>query len=347
MGGETRARPPLWQRLLADGVRDLDTLLGLLDLDPDAFETFGGPAYSTPFPTRVPRGFVARMAPRDPEDPLLLQVLPVADEHRITPGFADDPLDEAAVNPVPGLLHKYRGRALLVVTGACAVHCRYCFRRHFPYTEQRSGDRDWSRALVYLGANPSIEEVILSGGDPLSLTDTKLARLADGIAAIPHVRRLRIHSRLPVVLPDRIDDAFLAWFADRSRWRPVMVIHANHPNELDASVASAIGRLRSAGVTVLNQTVLLRRVNDDVRILEKLSEALFESGVMPYYLHTLDPVQGAAHFALRPGDAQRLAWDLAKHLPGYLVPRLVTDVPGAPAKVPVPIGDGQHGTAHH
>ena len=266
-------------------------------------------------------------------------------------GFTADPLAEAAATAQPGLLRKYRGRALLVVTGACAVHCRYCFRRHFPYAENRpgrgpaGGSRDdgrggWRAALDALAADPTVEEVILSGGDPLSVADDRLEGLVRAIEAIPHVRRLRVHSRNPIVLPERVDDRLLSWLAPpsaepRRRLERVLVVHANHAREIDGAVVAALGRLRSAGVTLLNQSVLLAGVNDSVEALEELSRALFGAGVLPYYLHLLDRVAGAAHFDVPEERARGLVGELAARLSGYLVPKLVREVPGAPAKVPV------------
>ncbi|MEM8933582.1 MAG: EF-P beta-lysylation protein EpmB, partial [Acidobacteriota bacterium] len=245
-------------------------------------------------------------------------------------GFSADPLAEASVSPVSGLLHKYRGRALLVVTGACAIHCRYCFRRHFPYGEHIA---DWAPALDHVAADPSIEEVILSGGDPLVLGDERLSQLAAAITRISHVRRLRIHTRLPIVLPERIDAAFVDWIGRAPR--PVVVLHANHAREIDGSVARAVARLRDAGVTVLNQAVLLAGVNDSVTALVDLSKTLFEAGIMPYYLHVLDRVQGAAHFEVPEATARDLLRSASAELPGYLVPRLVKEEPGAPSKTSI------------
>lgn len=324
-----------WRRTLAQGVGSVDELLDLLELP----RAVGGPPggasrdFHRDFPLRVPRGFVARMRKGDPRDPLLLQVLPRVRELESVPGFSTDPLGEHRASPRPGLLHKYRGRALLVVTGACAIHCRYCFRRHFPY-DGHVGTERWVAALEHLAADPSVTEVILSGGDPLVVDDRRLSGLAREIAAIGHVRRLRIHSRLPVVLPERVDGGLLDWLCG-TRLNPVMVIHANHPREIDGTVAEALRRLRSSGVTVLNQTVLLAGVNDDASVLAELSERLFEDGALPYYLHALDPVAGAAHFEVPEARARELARELAGRLPGYLVPRLVREVEGAPAKVPV------------
>jgi EF-P beta-lysylation protein EpmB len=328
--------PGAWRRSLAEAVTDPAELLALLELPTAEVEGLleGARRAGRPFPLRVPRGFVARMRKGDPRDPLLAQVLPLGTELDPVLGFTADPLGELAAAPVPGLLHKYRGRVLLVATGACAVHCRYCFRRTFPYAEQGASAAGFEPALAYVGADPTIEEVILSGGDPLLLPDSRLARLAEELAAIPHVARLRVHTRTPIVLPDRVDDDLLAWLTG-TRLGPVIVLHANHAREIDAEVAAAMARLREAGVPLLNQSVLLKGVNDSVEALADLSRALFAAGVLPYYLHLLDRVAGAAHFEVEEGEARRLAAALAARLPGYLVPRLVREVEGAPGKVPV------------
>jgi EF-P beta-lysylation protein EpmB len=268
----------------------------------------------------------------DPDDPLLRQVLPVEAETAEQPGFIADPLGERAALTAPGLLQKYRGRALLIATPACAVHCRYCFRREFPYDEQ-DGPR-WQEALARIERDPGIEEVILSGGDPLSLGDARLGALSRGLERAAHVRRLRIHTRLPVVLPARVDAGLAAWLSSL-KWPVVVVLHANHANEIDGEVAAACAALRSAGATLLNQSVLLRGVNDDAEALAALSRRLFEAGVLPYYLHVLDRVRGAAHFEVDEARARRIAGELAALLPGYLVPRLVRERAGAPAKVPL------------
>ncbi len=323
---------PRWQRSLADAVSSVGELLELLELAPQELDA--SLAAHRDFPLRVPRAFVARMRPGDPRDPLLLQVLPVAAELATAPGFSRDPLTEGPCSPTPGLLHKYRGRVLLVASGACGVHCRYCFRRHFPYPEHRPWGDGWRAALDYIAGEPSIEEVILSGGDPLAASDDKLAELTGEIARISHVRRLRIHSRMPVVLPERVDHELVGWLG-RTRLATVVVIHANHAREIDGAVAEACGRLREAGVTLLNQAVLLRGVNDDAGALAELGEALFRAGVLPYYLHLLDRVAGAAHFEVGEEEARRLVGALATRTSGYLVPRLVREVPGAPAKMPV------------
>lgn len=323
---------PQWQRLLAEAVSDPAELLALLNL-PAALLP-GGQAAAELFPLRVPRGFVARMRPGDPADPLLRQVLPVGEEALTVPGFGPDPLKEAAATAERGLLHKYCGRALLITTAACAVHCRYCFRREFPYEDHQPGPEGWRAALEYLARDPSIREVLLSGGDPLVLSDRRLAALAGELAAIPHLERLRIHSRTPVVLPERLDDSFVSWIS-ATRLKTVLVLHANHPREPGDELARGVARLRAAGTTVLNQSVLLRGVNDDVDTLAELSERLFDLGILPYYLYLLDRVTGAAHFEVSEERARELVHGLQSRLPGYLVPRLAREVPGEAAKVPV------------
>lgn len=274
------------------------------------------------------------MRPGDPHDPLLRQVLPLSDELREAPDFVADPLGEHAALRAPGLLQKYRGRALMVTTSACAVHCRYCFRREFPYSELNEGPR-WSEALAEIAGDDTIEEVILSGGDPLSLSDARLTSLTNALAAIPHVRRLRVHTRQPVVLPSRVDDGLIAWLRG-IRMATVFVLHVNHPNEIDSELSAACTRLRSCGVTLLNQSVLLKGVNDDADTLAELSRKLFGCGVLPYYLHVLDRVRGAAHFEVTEERARALAGELAARLSGYLVPRLTREIAGAPAKVSLP-----------
>ena len=322
-----------WQREWQAAIRDPATLLSALDLDPALLES--AQVAARLFPLRVPRAYLQRIRRGDPDDPLLRQILPLGAEAADTPGFHDDPVGDGERLHDGGVIHKYHGRALLVATGACAIHCRYCFRRHFPYAEANASSGQWREALSHLAADPSIHEVILSGGDPLSLNDRRLAELADGLAAIPHLRRLRVHSRLPVVLPSRIDDGLLDWLAGH-RLTPIMVIHANHPNELDAEVAGAMQRLMRQGVRLYNQAVLLRGVNDQVTTLETLGERLFALGIQPYYLHLLDRVRGAAHFEVPEAEACRLMRELAARVPGYLLPRLVREVAGQPWKVPIP-----------
>lgn len=292
------------------------------------------PDADTGFAVRVPREFIARMRYADVDDPLLAQVLPRAAELQQTPGFQTDALGEKEAGTARGVLCKYEGRALLVTTGACAVNCRYCFRRHFPYAEQTASVSRWRDTIEHIAGDPDVNEIILSGGDPLVLATVKLRDLTDGLAGISHVRRLRIHTRLPVVLPARIDDTLLDWIGSLP-WPVIMVIHANHANELDDSVAAACAALRDAGVTLLNQSVLLRGVNDDSRALADLSEALFACGVLPYYLHQLDRVQGVAHFEVDDARALQLHAELRARLSGFLVPRLVREIAGEAAKTPL------------
>lgn len=292
------------------------------------------PAVETGFTTRVPRGFVARMRKGDRNDPLLLQVLPQAAELIEAPGFTYDAVGDLAARAANGVLHKYEGRALLIATGSCAVHCRYCFRRHFPYAEETAAANGWQEAIEHVRADTSIHEVILSGGDPLSLSTPKLTELTAALASVVHLRRLRIHTRLPVVLPERVDEELGAWLR-RLPWPVAVVLHTNHANEIDAGVADACARLRASGATVLNQSVLLRGVNDDVGALAALSERLFDCGVIPYYLHQLDRVAGAAHFAVDDDVARGLMDALRGRLSGYLVPLLVREIPGEPGKTPL------------
>ncbi|MET1162110.1 MAG: EF-P beta-lysylation protein EpmB, partial [Pseudoxanthomonas sp.] len=287
------------------------------------------------FPLRVPRGFVARMRAGDPHDPLLRQVLPLDDEMRVVPGFASlDAVGDAAARVGAGLLQKYRGRALLVATGSCAVNCRSCFRRHFPYAEETAARSGWRNAIDSIRYDQSIEEVILSGGDPLSLATSKLAELTDALNDVPHLRRLRIHTRLPVVLPQRVDAALLEWLS-RLPWPVAIVLHANHANEFDTHVDAALADLRGVGAQLLNQAVLLRGVNDSVQALADLSERGFAAGVLPYYLHQLDQVAGVAHFQVQDDEAKRLHAALAARVSGYLVPRLVREVAGDTGKRPL------------
>jgi EF-P beta-lysylation protein EpmB len=321
-----------WQQLLADAITDPAELCEILGLDPALIPH--ALAAAQQFSLRVPRSFVARMRRGDYYDPLLLQVLPVAAELAAVEGFVTDPVGDLASREAPGLLHKYEGRALVVATGACAVHCRYCFRRHFPYADESALVDGWQRTIEHLRGDESIREVILSGGDPLSLSDRRLTQLTDALRVIPHVQRLRIHTRYPIVLPERVDAGLLKWLADVSLQK-VVVIHANHARELDAQVQRACQDLANAGATLLNQSVLLAGVNDSVAALAELSERLFAMHVLPYYLHLLDRVQGAAHFDIDEQRARELHAGLMAVLPGYLVPKLVREVAGASSKTPL------------
>ena len=322
---------PSWQRALAEAITSPVELCEILGLDP---ASLGIDAAAGSFPLRVPRGFVARMRRGDPRDPLLLQVLPTRSESSVINGFTTDPVGDLASRAGTGILHKYAGRALLIATGACAIHCRYCFRRHFPYTGDSALSDGWRDAIDYLRADTSISEVILSGGDPLSLSDRRLTQLTTALRSLPHIRRLRIHTRQPIVLPERVDDGLLKWLSDLPLQK-VMVLHANHANELNDEVAAVCRELAGRNVTLLNQSVLLAGVNDSVAALADLSEGLMAMNVLPYYLHLLDRVQGAAHFEVDEATALQLHAGLLQRLPGYLVPRLVREIPGAASKTPV------------
>ncbi|BFI96693.1 MAG: EF-P beta-lysylation protein EpmB [Rhodanobacter sp.] len=320
-----------WQQAWREAVTDAGELLAMLGLS-----SLSGrlPPADAGFALRVPRGFVARMRHGDARDPLLLQVLPQLAELDEVPGFVADAVGDLAAREAQGVLHKYHGRALLIASGSCAVNCRYCFRRHFPYGEEMAAAGQWRKALEHVRQDTSIRELILSGGDPLALSTAKLAELSRGLADIPHVTRLRIHTRLPVVLPERIDEAFTDWLA-RLPLQKVVVLHANHANEFDVHVDAACARLREAGATLLNQSVLLQGINDAADTLANLSERLFAAGVLPYYLHQLDRVQGAAHFEVDDTRALALMDALRARLPGYLVPQLVREVRGDPSKRPL------------
>lgn len=320
-----------WRQLWRDAVTEAGELLRLLDLGHLEARL---PTEDAGFALRVPRGFVARMRRGDANDPLLLQVLPQLAELEPAPGYAVDAVGDMAARAAQGVLHKYQGRALLIASGSCAINCRYCFRRHFPYGDEMAAAGQWRHALAHARQDPSISELILSGGDPLSLATAKLEELTRGLADIPSVTRLRIHTRLPVVLPERVDDALLQWLADLPLQK-VMVLHANHAREFDSSVDQACARLRDAGVTLLNQSVLLRGINDDAGTLSELSERLFAAGVLPYYLHQLDRVQGAAHFEVDDARALTLVEAVRQQLPGYLVPKLVREVGGDASKRPL------------
>lgn len=328
---ETHSQPA-WRRELSRAITDPGVLLDALRLDrsllPDARHA------ARRFGLRVPRGFVARMTPGDPCDPLLRQILPLGEELEQAAGFGADPVGDCKAETVPGLVRKYDGRVLLIANGACAVNCRYCFRREFPYAGHTAVGGNQAGAIAEIVRDPSVSEVILSGGDPLMLTDAKLKKLTDSLSSAPQITRLRIHTRLPVVLPERVDDGLEEWMSSLP-WPVVVVVHVNHPREVDGSVSAAFRRLRDLGANLLNQSVLLNGVNDDVRTLIDLSEALFAAGVMPYYIHMLDRVSGAAHFEVPEPEAVRIMAAVRDNLPGYLVPRLVREVPGARSKRPV------------
>ncbi len=326
-------QPASWQSAMAAAVTQPAELIEMLGLDSSLLPAAERAA--TLFPLRVPRSYLARMTPGDPTDPLLRQVLPLEAELAAPTGFVADAVGDIDSVAIPGVLQKYRGRALLITTAACAVNCRFCFRRHFPYSAQSAASNRWREALHWIARRTDIGEVILSGGDPLSMSDDKLGELAFALDGITHVRRIRIHTRQPVVLPERVDDRLLDWLS-RLQTPTSIVLHVNHSREIDDEFRDACRRLRTSGAVLLNQSVLLRGVNDDRDALATLSEALFDCGVVPYYLHLLDRVRGTAHFEVTPQQAAELYTALLARLPGYLVPRLVQELAGQPGKVPVP-----------
>lgn len=322
---------PNWQKDLAMAFSEPEALLKFVGLAPENYAEHVKARRL--FPMRVPMPFAKRMAKSNPEDPLLRQVIPLSDEFLHAPGFVKDPLSEQE-NPQAGILHKYESRVLLIVRGGCAVNCRYCFRRHFPYSDNHLNKGEWQKALHYVSTDPNINEVILSGGDPLMAKDEFLSWLVKQIEQMPHVKRLRIHTRLPVVIPDRITPALLDWFA-HGKLKPIMVLHINHPNEIDEALSIMLQQLDSAGVTLLNQAVLLKGVNDDAKALADLHEKLFDNRVLPYYLHMLDRVEGAAHFEVSEERAREIMAELIKRQPGFLVPKLVREIANQPGKTPL------------
>lgn len=321
-----------WQRLLAASVTDPQQLLSRLQLDPSLLAA--ARAASADFPLRVPEPYLSRIRPGDPDDPLLRQVLPLGEELAEHPDFVMDPLGEQDTNARPGIIHKYHGRLLLVVSSGCAVNCRYCFRRHFPYEDNNLSTAEWQQALDYIRQDPTISEVIYSGGDPLAASDKRIAWLTREIAAITHVRRLRVHTRLPVVIPQRVTTELIEALCG-TRLPVTMVLHCNHANEIDRPLGEAVRLLRQAGMQLLNQSVLLRGVNDDIDSLVNLSETLGDNGILPYYLHVLDHVKGAQHFHVDDRRAIDLAKEMLARLPGFLVPRLVRETAGETSKTPL------------
>ncbi|WP_217557375.1 EF-P beta-lysylation protein EpmB [Vibrio metschnikovii] len=320
-----------WLQQLANGISDPEQLLTQLAIDPSPWQS--GFKARALFAQRVPQSFVERMEKGNPHDPLLRQVLPLSDEFIIHPDYSTDPLEEQN-NATPGLLHKYRNRCLLIVKGGCAINCRYCFRRHFPYQDNKGNKSVWQQSLDYIAQHPQLNEVILSGGDPLMAKDHELSWLVEQIAAIPHIKRLRIHSRLPVVIPARITDELVSLCAE-TRLQVILVTHINHANEINAELSQQLARLRAEKVTLLNQSVLLKGVNDSVPAQVALSEALFDAGVLPYYLHVLDKVQGAAHFYVSDEQARTIIAGLIEQVSGYLVPKLTREIGGRPSKTPL------------
>lgn len=325
----TPATGASWKQQLSEAITSLPELVSALGL-PNDLATQSQAAHQS-FRLLVPRPYLSRIEYGNPNDPLLLQVLPDSAEMQAVPGYSKDPLEEADHNPQKALVHKYKRRLLVIATGTCAVNCRYCFRRHFPYSENQLAQAEWQSVIDYLIAHPAINEVILSGGDPLMMKDSLLARRVQQIEALPQIKRLRLHSRLPVVIPDRVCDELIEWVS-ASRLDIVMVWHINHANEIDEEVKKAAKKLKDAKVTLLNQGVILKGINDSVEAQVNLSEVLFDAGIMPYYIFTLDPVEGAAHFDISIESAQQLMGEVAAELPGYLVPKLAKEIPGKTAK---------------
>ncbi len=321
-----------WRQQLRDSSITPEKLLSRLELP--AHLLSGMDIADKLFPLRVPEAYLQRIHPGDINDPLLRQILPVVDESFKVEGYSSDPVGDLASKAAPGVLHKYQNRALLLLTGACAVNCRYCFRRDFPYAEQQIKPAQWLLSLDYLSQTPSITEVIFSGGDPLILSTQKLTAITNDLQTISHLRRLRIHTRLPVMIPARITDTFCHWLASLP-WPVSMVLHINHHRELSEDVVQACVRMRAAGICLLNQSVLLKGVNDEIKLQQVLSEKLYDAGILPYYLHQLDPVTGAQHFKVSDHEALRLHANMQSRLPGYLLPRLVREVPGEAAKLPL------------
>lgn len=317
-----------WQVALRAAIKTSSELLDFVELSPEQ-RTALEPC-DNEFALLVPRGFAARMRKGDPNDPLLRQVLPLAREQEPVAGFASDPLEEIEVTR-SGIVRKYAGRALLIATAACPVHCRYCFRRHFPYAEQTASRDEWRTTVTTLAEDRQITEVILSGGDPLTLSNRRLGALVEQLDRLEHLETLRIHTRFPIVLPERVDTGLLELLGT-ARLRTVLVVHCNHAQEIDAAVDAAFAQLRRAGIIVLNQSVLLAGINDDADTLVELSRRLFAAGALPYYLHELDRVAGAAHFKVEASRALELIDSIRSRLPGYLVPRLVREIPGALSK---------------
>jgi len=320
-----------WQQQLSQAITEPAQLLQALNLTPEHFTD--NEAANRQFSLKVPHAYLNKMQTGNPLDPLLLQVMAQSREMLHIDGYNTDPVGDLNANKTPGLLHKYDGRVLLISTGACAVHCRYCFRRHYPYQQQQAGREQWSQAIAYIQGDNSIKEVILSGGDPLVLSDDKLSSLITQLENIPHLTRLRIHTRLPIVLPDRITDTLVNRLKN-SRFNVCMVAHANHANEITQAEIKTFSKLKQAGIHLLNQAVLLNGINQSIEDQVNLSEALFAAGALPYYLHLLDPVQGAAHFDVNLSHALSLVTQMQDRLPGFLVPKLVREIAGETSKTP-------------
>ncbi len=326
----TIEQPEYWQKELAKAITDPAKLIKMLGLPDELIQ----PAQLATeiFPLKVTRHFLQLMKYADINDPLLRQILPINSENEVIKNYNTDPVGDNKSAISAGLLQKYNGRALIISTGACAVHCRYCFRKHFPYNEE-NGLRVWDSTLKKLRSQADIREIILSGGDPLSLSDSRFERVVEDLQKIPHLKRLRIHTRLPIVLPERITERLISTLA-QSRFQTIIILHCNHPNELSTILKPYLSRLKKSGITLMNQAVLLRGVNDKIEVQNKLSERLFEFGVLPYYLHLLDSVTGASHFEVDEKFVKKLEVKMRETLPGYLIPKIVKEIAGEKYKIP-------------
>ena len=321
-----------WQQLLAQAIREPNALIDYLELPNKPF--YDALQANKNHQLLAPLGYLDKIQKGNWNDPLLKQILPIEDEMLEVKGYVSDPVGDLNASMASGVLQKYQGRALIITTGTCAIHCRYCFRKEYPYSDAKPATNNWQQVIKAIRSDPSLHEIILSGGDPLILSDQRLTSLCQQLAAIPHIHTLRFHTRLPVVLPQRIDANFLHWFTALPL-NKVVVIHANHANEIDALVGDKLRALTQSGATVLNQSVLLKGVNNSVEALENLSQQLFHYQTLPYYLHLLDKVKGTAHFDIQQQQALILMKKLRNRLPGYLVPKLVREVSGKRSKSPI------------
>ncbi|UZE96979.1 EF-P beta-lysylation protein EpmB [Alkalimarinus alittae] len=321
---------PSWKEILSNAISSPKQLSDHLNIPISSISSNA----NNDFKLFVPEPYLQRIEKGNIDDPLLKQVLPDHQEAISPPDYSKDPLSEDTYNAIPGLIHKYKSRVLLVSGASCAINCRYCFRRHFPYADNRLSKEQWSSAIDYIHQHSELNEVILSGGDPLVSNDKQLHWLTTQISQIPHIKRLRIHTRLPVVIPQRVDESFIRWLSS-IQLQKIMVLHINHPNEIDQYVKQAIKKIKETGTLVLNQSVLLAGVNDNAEVLTSLSEDLFDAGVLPYYLHRLDKIKGAAHFDLSQTKINEIYTDLLASLPGYLVPKLVAEIPHKASKTPL------------
>ncbi|MGZ5576069.1 MAG: EF-P beta-lysylation protein EpmB, partial [Methylobacter sp.] len=318
-----------WQQQLAEAFNNIGDLCRYLNLSPNDLPISIAAAEN--FPLRVPLNFAACIEKGNAHDPLLRQVLPMSEELLDYPGYSNDPVGDLAAATQVGVLHKYHGRVLFINTGSCAINCRYCFRRNFPYTDLQLSKQQEDAAIKSIQNDTSISEVILSGGDPLLLSDSRLARLIRQLDGIDHLKRIRIHSRLPIVLPARITAEFINTLTQSPK-QIIIVVHCNHANEINDRVIAACNSLKNNGITLFNQSVLLKGVNDNAEVLCELSEQLFSHGIIPYYLHLLDKATGTGHFEVSETEALTLMQQVQAALPGYLAPKLVKEQAGATSK---------------